>query len=125
MASILLAGSYRDGTTISLTGTGFGTTINETHVLIGGERCDVISASTSEILCQVGQGPAGNHEIIVNVADKGLANHTNGVLEFTYLFNIDGISPSEGSLAGTHHSFIYSFFIYSFHFIIHSYIHSG
>ena len=66
-------------------------------VTIGGTECDVTSASETEIQCSIGAGPAGEHEVYVNVNGQGLAE---GSYQFTYLFEADSIDPSAGSIAG-------------------------
>ena len=69
-------------------------------VTIGGTTCDVTSATGAEIRCDVGTGDAGDHDIILNVADKGLARHENQNHTFTYEFDVDDIDPTSGGLGG-------------------------
>ena len=69
-------------------------------VSIGGVSCAVASATDTTLTCSVGQGPAGNHPVIVSVSGKGLASHTGGNHTFTYSFQVTGISPSTGGNAG-------------------------
>ena len=91
-------GSESSGTTLTITGTGFSTTNNT--VTIGNTDCDITSATDTELQCDIGQGPAGSHRVIVNVGDKGLALHDGGPFNITYEFSITGINPTSGSLAG-------------------------
>ena len=94
-------GSYVDSTELVISGTGFdGTVSSNNMVTIGGTECVVTSATDTEIRCDVGTGDAGTHDIIVNVADKGLAKHENQNHTFTYEFAIDSINPTSGGLGG-------------------------
>ncbi len=92
-----LPGSLRDSTVLTITGTGFHTTASNNTIMIGGVTCNVTTATDTEIQCDIGAGPAGSHDVIVNVDGKGTAN---GGFQFTYLFQADSISPSSGSIAG-------------------------
>ena len=40
-------------------------------VTIGGSECMITSHSDTEILCGVGNGPRGTHDVIVTIAGKG------------------------------------------------------
>ena len=95
-------GSQTSGTVLTLLGSGFDGTgsLDMNIVSIGGVSCAVASATDSTLTCSVGQGPAGNHLVIVSVSGKGLASHTGGNHTFTYSFQVTGISPSTGGNAG-------------------------
>ena len=69
-------------------------------VVIGGERCIVTSATTTELKCNIGQGPAGTYRVMINVAGKGYAKHDAGNIQFKYKFQISAISPTSGSRGG-------------------------
>lgn len=68
--------------------------------MIGGTACDVTSASATEIQCDIGQGPAGAHQVMLTVGDKGLARHEGGPFEFTYGFSIVSFEPASGAVGG-------------------------
>ncbi len=65
--------------------------------MIGGTDCGITAATSTELQCDIGPGPPGNHDVIVTVSGKGLAS---GSAYFSYLFEADYISPTSGSLAG-------------------------
>ena len=71
-------------------------------VTIGGTACQVTSATSMEIRCDVGLGEAGTHRIVLSVADKGHAKHHSGNYSFTYDFEVDGIDPTAGGLGGAY-----------------------
>ncbi|KAH3704525.1 hypothetical protein DPMN_079581 [Dreissena polymorpha] len=66
-------------------------------VTIAGVPCTVTTATSTSIVCDVGNGPVGAHAMRVNVAGKGFAT---GNVQFTYVANIDRISPTSGSFGG-------------------------
>ena len=71
-------------------------------VTIGGTACQVTSATSTEVRCDVGPGEAGTHRIVMNVNDKGHAKHDSGNHSFTYDFEVDGIDPTAGGLGGAY-----------------------
>ncbi len=71
-------GSEYDGTSITISGSGFSDDASENNVTIGGVACDVTSASESEVVCDVGPGSIGNYTVMVNVLTKGLSAYPNG-----------------------------------------------
>ena len=83
-----------------ITGTGFNATESGNTVTIGGVACTVTAATSVAITCDVGNGPVGDHKVMVNVGSKGDADHSSGDVLFTYTADIDGVSPSSGSLGG-------------------------
>ncbi|XP_072025340.1 fibrocystin-L-like [Amphiura filiformis] len=66
-----------DGTSITISGSGFSTTMVDNQVKIGGVGCDVTSASETSIECTVGKGAAGSNKVVVNVSPDGLASHSD------------------------------------------------
>ena len=86
-------GTSAGGTSVTLTGTGFGTkadlstatSTSDITVLLNGIACTVASASGTEIVCTTGyRGTLQVTEsIVVTVADKGYAD--SGSLEFDYI----------------------------------------
>ncbi|XP_072034192.1 fibrocystin-L-like [Amphiura filiformis] len=89
-----------DGTSITISGSGFSTTMVDNQVKIGGVGCAVTDASESSIECTVGKGGAGSNKVVVNVSPNGLASHSDGDVTFEYTGRITGVSPLSGSTAG-------------------------
>ena len=87
-----------NGDILTITGTKFIPQLLENIVTIGGVRCDVKTATASQLTCEVGKGPAGVHDVIVEVVDKGLAD--GGPFSFRYNFEVSGINPTIGSRGG-------------------------
>ena len=93
----ILTGSLNDGTTITITGTGFNTDTSNT-VTVGEVACTYTAPATAtDIVCDVGNGPFGARAVVVDVAGKGLAS---GSVQFSYTSGITGISPTSGSMGG-------------------------
>lgn len=88
------------GTEITLTGSGFSSSVAEVNVTIGGITCHVTSASLSSITCVTGQSIGGSQEIIVLIADKGVAKPASGKVLFTYPVIVNEIQPRRGSSGG-------------------------
>ncbi len=91
-------GSSTDGTVLVITGTGFDPIEANNNVTIGGEPCTITSASETQLECDIGPGPAGTHDVIVYVSDKGYPS--GNTFTFTYLFELDSVEPSSGSVGG-------------------------
>ena len=83
-----------------MSGTRFSSTQADNTVTIGGVSCSVTAATTTSITCDVGNGPVGDHKVMVNIAGKGFASHDSGDVMFSYTADVTGISPSTGSLGG-------------------------
>lgn len=88
------------GTEITLTGSGFSSSVAEVNVTIGGITCHVTSASSSSITCVTGQSIGGSQEIIVVIGDKGVAKPASGKVLFTYPVIVNEIQPGRGSCGG-------------------------
>ena len=65
--------------------------------MIGGVACTVVTADASSIQCTIGDGPIGEHGVIVHVPGMGYAS---GNLNFTYTSDLSDINPKEGALGG-------------------------
>ena len=94
-----IKGTLALGTSISISGTGFSSTLDN-RVTIGGVDCSVTAATTTSITCDVGNGPVGEHKVVVNIDSKGVASHSGGDVTFSYTADISSISPTTGSLGG-------------------------
>ena len=88
------------GTSISISGTGFSSTLDNNRVTIGRVDCSVTAATTTSITCDVGNGPVGEHKVVVNINSKGAGSHSGGDVTFSYTADISSISPITGSLGG-------------------------
>ncbi len=91
------------GDLITLSGTKFIDQSPDDHqVWIGDQsvRCEVTSASETELQCRVSQAPAGQYDVSVNVGGKGLARHSGRAVRFRYTFRVTGVQPTRGSLGG-------------------------
>ena len=67
---------------------------------MGGVACTVTAASATSITCDVGNGPVGDHKVIVNVNNKGDGDHGGSDVMFSYVAAITAINPTSGSLGG-------------------------
>ena len=88
------------GTSITINGTGFSTTICENSVLLGSSyQCPITSASTTQIVCQVGSNSLLSARTLQNVyvsrTQRGFHSN-NGLLRFQFQAQITSISPSQG-----------------------------
>ncbi|XP_033757813.1 fibrocystin-L-like [Pecten maximus] len=89
--------SGSSGETVTLSGTNLGATIADNSVTLGGRVCTLISASTTEIACTVGDYRAGSYEFQVEVAGSGLSNNDK---MFTFAMTASSINPNSGSTSG-------------------------
>ena len=84
------------GMTLTITGTGFSTTLSSNNVIIGTSGvCTVSAATTTSLTCTISAAPAGTYGVQVNIAGKGLATGTGGTT-VTIPLQITSISPTQG-----------------------------
>ncbi|CAF3592631.1 unnamed protein product [Rotaria sordida] len=92
------------GTTITITGTGFSTTTCENIVLIGSSyQCPISSASTTQIVCQIGSNSLLNGKSIQSfniIRDRQGFLSNNGLIQFQFQAKITNVSPLQGSIVG-------------------------
>ncbi|CAF2963963.1 unnamed protein product [Rotaria sp. Silwood2] len=92
------------GTSITITGTGFSTTTCENIVLIGSTyQCPISSASTTQIVCQIGSNSLLNAKSIQSfnvIKDRQGFLSNDGLIQFQFQAKITNVSPLEGSTAG-------------------------
>ena len=88
------------GTEITLTGSGFSSSVAKVNVTIGGINCHVTSASLSNITCVAGESIGGSQEIIVVIGDKGVAKPASRNVWFTYPVIVNEMQPGRGSSGG-------------------------
>ncbi|KAK7468036.1 hypothetical protein BaRGS_00036740, partial [Batillaria attramentaria] len=86
-------------TTVTISGSGFGTTSADVTVTLGGSQCTVTRAVDAEIVCTTGDVPAGNHIPQVSIGSQGLAKADNSHA-VTSEATIASIAPLEGSTNG-------------------------
>ncbi|KAL3885610.1 hypothetical protein ACJMK2_025660 [Sinanodonta woodiana] len=84
-------------TTLTITGSRFGTNPVNVVVTIGGERCNVITVDETNLTCSFTSAPVGVNSVIVKVIDMGKAS---GSLQVQSIAVISSISPSQGSIHG-------------------------
>ncbi|XP_069115224.1 fibrocystin-L-like [Argopecten irradians] len=95
--STILPVSGSSGETVTISGTNLGATIADNSVTLGGRVCTVTSASTTQIICTVGDYRAGSYEFLVDVSGKGLSNNDK---MFTFAMTASSITPNSGSTSG-------------------------
>ncbi|XP_050416785.2 fibrocystin-L [Patella vulgata] len=83
--------------TLTITGTGFSSTMEDNSVTINNVPCVVTAASTTSIACTLGDVSSGAYPVVVNVAGFGFSDSNT---QFTYEMTFSTISPSTGSSSG-------------------------
>lgn len=97
--SHLAPSSGQGGTQVTLYGSGFTNDIASIWVTIGGAKCDVIEANSTQITCIAAEHAAGWYSVSVFIDAIGHAS-INESLCFNYLLTVISISPSVGSIGG-------------------------
>ena len=93
------------GSALAITGTGFSGAANTTVSIGGVSPCAVVSATSTRLVCIVGNAPAGSFNVSVEVlanapgAPVGIATSA-APLRVTVSLSIASISPASGSQAG-------------------------
>ena len=87
-------------TEITIAGTGFDTTHGNNNVTIGDKSCTTTSATATQIVCEVGDGPRGTFPVMVDIASAGSAENAGNNITFTYNFQISSVSPTTCSIGG-------------------------
>ncbi|XP_038131411.1 PKHD1 like 1, tandem duplicate 1 isoform X2 [Cyprinodon tularosa] len=98
-------GGTAGGTRLTISGSGFSTSVNEVNVTIAGSPCDVQSSNSTHIVCVTNaQSRSQETKVRVSVGDRGIAKMDNA--DFFYIdvwssrFTWGGQSPPEkGSFA--------------------------
>ncbi|XP_028646735.2 PKHD1 like 1, tandem duplicate 1 [Erpetoichthys calabaricus] len=85
------------GTVISISGSRFGSTVQDIFVTIGDVPCIVEAVSDSQVLCTVGSHSGGSFPIVLRHAVLGYASSS---VSFEYELLITSVTPNEGSFGG-------------------------
>ncbi|XP_078698697.1 fibrocystin-L-like isoform X2 [Branchiostoma floridae x Branchiostoma belcheri] len=86
------------GTSVTITGSGFGQTTGDNEVSIDGAPCVVDTSSDTEIICTLGDHVAGsNYAVDVTVVEKGTAR---SAVTFSYELSLSAVMPTTGSFGG-------------------------
>ncbi len=96
----LFKGASTDSTSLTITGTGFDEEPSNNTVTIGDTNCEVTTTTSTELECDIGDGPAWSHQVHLRVHGKGYADHIAMDFMFSYDFSLDAITPSSGSTKG-------------------------
>ncbi|KAH9512877.1 Fibrocystin-L, partial [Bulinus truncatus] len=80
-------GGTGGGTVLTITGTNFGSTIEEISVKISGAVCNVTSVTDTQILCRTGAASSGTTTVQVQRNNWGLANQINAVFQYIDLWS--------------------------------------
>jgi hypothetical protein len=94
------SGGTAGGTTLTITGSGFGTSGSDLDVLVGGVDCEVESVMSTELTCRTGPHASGTVDVIVS------GNGASATLSQKYTYDsglearITGFSPTTGPVYG-------------------------
>ena len=87
-------------TVLTFSGVRLSEDISEVTIKIGDEDCPVLTASLSELTCNLPGLPVGEHAIVVHISDNiGYARLVDPV-NITSVAALTSISPSQGSING-------------------------
>ena len=89
------------GTSITITGQGFSSTLSDMRVYIGESECSVTYSSADELRCTVGLLTAGCYKVEVVVDGMGVAS-TEDSLCYRALLSVDSVAPRRGGVMGGH-----------------------
>ena len=81
------------GESLTISGTGFSTNVNEMSVTIDAVACAVTTSTANSIACTLGIHSAGRYPVIVTHSLKGIAQ---GSQDFTYGLTVSSVSPTQG-----------------------------
>jgi hypothetical protein len=90
------------GTTITITGTNFGTSNCDNQVLIGSAyQCPITSVSSTQIVCQITSNSSLDASIKQNLSvarnQQGYLIN-NGLLQFQFQASVTSFSPNQGGV---------------------------
>uniref|UniRef100_A0A8C5N9V4 Fibrocystin-L-like n=1 Tax=Gouania willdenowi TaxID=441366 RepID=A0A8C5N9V4_GOUWI len=88
------------GSTITLTGSGFGNDSQLISVTVNNVPCNVSTLSDSQLQCTAGNNPGGSYPVVLHHRVKG---HAQSSVSFMYELMISGVQPPQGSFGGGAH----------------------
>ena len=88
--------SAKSGDSITFAGTFLGSSDGDYVVTIGDAECTVTSSSTSSIICQLQEHPAGNHKAVIH--NKGFGN--SNAVSFEYTLDVDTMTQITSGYGG-------------------------
>ncbi|KAJ8389419.1 hypothetical protein AAFF_G00119570 [Aldrovandia affinis] len=97
MITAVNPGNGTSGTVITISGSGFGTDLQQVSVTIGGARCNVSALNDTEIQCTVGEHAGGTFLVMLNHAAKGYADSMSS---FDYHWIFTQVTPNQGGYGG-------------------------
>jgi hypothetical protein len=86
-------GAVGGGYTVTLSGSGFSSTISDNTVLLGATPCAMVEATVSSIKCTAGVGSTGSGAVAVEVSGTGISD-VSAAPRFEYQLSVSSISPS-------------------------------
>ncbi|KAE8599477.1 hypothetical protein XENTR_v10017204 [Xenopus tropicalis] len=84
------------GTSVTITGSGFGSDATKTSVTIGNTACTIATISDTQVQCTMGNHSGGTFPVILKT-EKGFAKSN---VQFNYQLTLTNVSPNTGSFAG-------------------------
>lgn len=81
------------GAVVTLTGSGFGTDLQQISVTINNVPCNVSTVSDTQVHCKTGTNPGGNYQVMLHHKAKG---HAQSDITFTYELSLIQVQPNEG-----------------------------
>lgn len=81
------------GTVVTLTGSGFGTELQQISVTINSVLCNLSTVSDTQVRCKTGNNPGGNYQVMLHHKVKG---HAQSDITFTYELSLVHVQPNEG-----------------------------
>jgi hypothetical protein len=86
-------GAVGGGYTVTLSGSGFSSTLSDNTVLLGAAPCTMVEATVSSIKCTAGVGSIGSGAVTVVVSGTGISG-VSAAPQFEYQLSVASISPS-------------------------------
>lgn len=81
------------GADVTLTGSGFGTDLQQISVTINSAPCNVSAVSDTQVHCETGNNPGGTYQVMLHHKVKG---HAQSDVMFTYELSLTHVQPNEG-----------------------------
>ncbi|XP_028395269.1 fibrocystin-L-like [Dendronephthya gigantea] len=94
------SGGTAGGTTLTITGSGFGTSKTDLSVLIGGVECEIVTIAPTEIQCKTGARSNGTADVVIS------GKNVSATLSEKYTYDssleaiITSFSPTTGAVHG-------------------------